>query len=159
MLVTAIAGALRSYLAGRNSLVDEMHAFVPFNLRPLDQPLPRRLGNRFGLVLLAVPVGIENPRRRLTRCTAGWRDQGLARRARSATACSGARDDPSDDRAALLDFFSAAGSAVITNVPGPSRAVYLAGTPVRGVLVWAPTAGSVAMSFSIFSYAARSRSA
>ncbi len=41
--------------------VDEVHALVPFNLRPLDQPLPRELGNRFGLVLLGLPVGIEDP--------------------------------------------------------------------------------------------------
>ena len=42
-----------------------MHALVPFNLRPLDQPLPRELGNRFGLVLLGLPVGIEDPLERL----------------------------------------------------------------------------------------------
>ncbi len=52
----------------------------------------------------------------------------------------------------LLELFSAAGSAVMTNVPGPREPVYLAGTPVRGVLVWAPTSGSVSMSVSIFSY-------
>ena len=33
----------------------------------------------------------------------------------------------------LLDLFSADGTAVITNVPGPREPVYLAGTPVRGV--------------------------
>ena len=53
----------------------------------------------------------------------------------------------------LLDLFSATGSAVMTNVPGPREPVYLAGTPVRGVLVWAPTSGSISMSVSIFSYA------
>ena len=38
---------------------------MPFNLRPLDRPLPRELGNRFGLVLLGLPVGIEDPVERL----------------------------------------------------------------------------------------------
>jgi diacylglycerol O-acyltransferase len=33
--------------------------------------------------------------------------------------------------------------------------VTLAGTPVRGVLVWAPCSGSVGMSVSVFSYAGR----
>ena len=33
---------------------------------------------------------------------------------------------------------------VVTNVPGPRQPIYLAGTRVRGVLVWAPTSGSVA---------------
>jgi len=40
----------------------------------------------------------------------------------------------------------------VTNVPGPSEPVYLAGTPVRTVLVWAPTSGHIGMSVSIFSY-------
>jgi hypothetical protein len=52
----------------------------------------------------------------------------------------------------ILDLFSASGSAVITNVPGPTEPVYLAGTPVAAVTVWAPTSGSVSMSVSIFSY-------
>jgi diacylglycerol O-acyltransferase len=41
---------------------------------------------------------------------------------------------------------------VMTNVPGPREPVFFAGSPVRGVLVWAPRSGSVALSFSIFSY-------
>ena len=53
----------------------------------------------------------------------------------------------------VIDMFTAKGTAVMTNVPGPRETVYLAGTAVRGVLVWAPTAsGSVSMSVSIFSY-------
>jgi diacylglycerol O-acyltransferase len=154
VLVTAIAGALRRYLAARDSLVDEMHAFVPFNLRPLDQPLPRKLGNRFGLVLLAIPVGIEDARRRLDevhRRMAEIKDSPEGVVGYGMLGALGTTPNEVEQR--LLDFFTAAGSAVITNVPGPAERVYLAGTPVRGVLVWAPAAGSVAMSFSIFSYA------
>ncbi len=40
----------------------------------------------------------------------------------------------------------------MTNVPGPKQPVYLVGTPVRTVLVWAPTSGHIGMSVSIFSY-------
>ena len=52
----------------------------------------------------------------------------------------------------IIDLFSAKGTAVMTNVPGPNEPVYLAGTPVRTVLVWAPTSGHIGMSVSIFSY-------
>jgi hypothetical protein len=52
----------------------------------------------------------------------------------------------------MIDLFSAKGTAVITNVPGPREPVYLAGSPVSAVAVWAPTSGSVSMSVSIFSY-------
>ena len=33
---------------------------VPFNLRPLAEPLPRDLGNRFGLVLLGLVISGRN---------------------------------------------------------------------------------------------------
>jgi diacylglycerol O-acyltransferase len=49
-------------------------------------------------------------------------------------------------------MFSAKGTAVITNVPGPRDPIYLAGAQIRTVLVWAPTSGHIGMSISIFSY-------
>jgi hypothetical protein len=52
----------------------------------------------------------------------------------------------------IVDMFTGKGTAVVTNVPGPTKAVYLAGVPVRGVLVWAPTSGHIGMSVSVFSY-------
>ena len=52
----------------------------------------------------------------------------------------------------LLDPFTAGASAVVTNVPGPRQPVYLAGTKVDGVLVWAPSAGGISTTVSIFSY-------
>ena len=52
----------------------------------------------------------------------------------------------------VIDLFTAKGTAVVSNVPGPVRPVYLGGTPVSGVLVWAPCSGDVSMTISIFSY-------
>jgi diacylglycerol O-acyltransferase / wax synthase len=65
VLTAAMTGALRRYLVGRDSLVDEIRAMVPYNLREPDEPLPRELGNRFGLVYLTLPVGIADPADRL----------------------------------------------------------------------------------------------
>ncbi len=65
VVLAAVAGALGRYLRVRGSPVDELTAIVPFNLRPLDQPLPPDLGNRFGLVFLQLPVGLEDRERRL----------------------------------------------------------------------------------------------
>ena len=65
MLLSAVAGALREYLIERGDAVDglEIRALVPVNLRkPKDQGT---LGNRFGLVALELPVGMENPLARL----------------------------------------------------------------------------------------------
>ena len=41
VLLAALTGALHAYLTERDSSVDELHIMVPFNLRPLDKPLPR----------------------------------------------------------------------------------------------------------------------
>ena len=43
---------------------------------------------------------------------------------------------------------------VVTNVRGPAS-IYLAGTPVAGVLVWAPCSGDMRMTVSLFSYAGK----
>jgi diacylglycerol O-acyltransferase / wax synthase len=154
VLVAAMTGALRSYLEGRDSLVDEIRAVVPFNLRPLDQPLPRDLGNRFGLVTLPLPVGLDTPEARLEAVMAGMSDIKNSPEGPVAYAVLSAIGvTPVQVEHALVDLFSANGSTVLTNVPGPREAVYLAGSPVRGVLVWAPVSGSMAMSISILSYA------
>ena len=64
VLVSAVTGAVAERLRAEDGVPDEVHAMVPFNLRPLDAPLPRELGNRFGLVLLSLPVGVEDPAER-----------------------------------------------------------------------------------------------
>ena len=46
-------------------------------------------------------------------------------------------------------------SAVVTNVPGPRKALRFTGRELSGVLVWAPCSGSVGMSVTIFSYAGK----
>jgi diacylglycerol O-acyltransferase / wax synthase len=154
VLLTTVAGALRSYLDGRDTRVNELTAVVPFNLRPLDQPLPSDLGNRFGLVYLPLPVGIEDCRARLAQV---HRRMEQIKHSPEGAVSYGVLDAigraPVQIEKRLVDLFSTKGSAVMTNVPGPRQPVYLAGTPVRGVLVWAPCSGGVSMSVAIFSYA------
>src|SRR3954454_4431138 len=61
VLIAALSGALRRQLlrAGRDP--ERLHALIPFNLRPLDEPLSPELGNRFGLVLADLPVELGHP--------------------------------------------------------------------------------------------------
>ena len=154
ILVTALTGALRDYLESRDSLVDEIRATVPFNLRAADEPLPRDLGNRFGLVTLPLPVGLEDPADRLAAVCRGMAEIKQSPEGPIAYAVlSALGTTPVQLESVLLDLFSRVGSTVVTNVPGPPKTVYLAGSPVRGVLVWAPVAGGMAMSISIISYA------
>jgi hypothetical protein len=59
---------------------------------------------------------------------------------------------PGTVEAWLMEYFTAKASMVVTNVIGPARPITLAGTPVAGVLVWAPCAGDMRMAVSLFSY-------
>jgi diacylglycerol O-acyltransferase / wax synthase len=156
VLVAALTGALHRYLAERDSLIDELHVMVPFNLRPLDQPLPRDLGNDFGLILLALPIGIADPGERLRDVKMRMdaiKNSHEGPIAYGMLSAIGMTPPLVEDR--LIGFFTDKASAVVTNVPGPRSEVYFAGSPVRGVLVWAPCSGSIGMTVSIFSYAGK----
>jgi diacylglycerol O-acyltransferase / wax synthase len=153
VLLAAMSGALRHYLQERGSSVGEIGAMVPFNLRPLDQPVPRKLGNKFGLVSLPLPVGTSGSYRRLVEVQRRMREIKNSREAPISygiLSLTGMTPEPLERR--IIDLFTGKGTVVMTNVPGPREPVYIAGTPVRTSLFWAPTSGHIGMSVSIFSY-------
>lgn len=154
VLVAAVVGGLRGYLQERERLPEEIHVMVPVNLRPLDEPLSRDLGNDFGLVLLSLPIGIED---RATRLREVKLQMDAIKHSHQAAISFGILSaegmTPSQVEAALNSLFTDKASAVVTNVPGPRDSVCLTGAVVRGVLVWAPCSGSLGMTVSIFSYA------
>ena len=156
VLVSAVTGAVAGRLRSEASSPAEVHALVPFNLRPLDAPLPRDLGNRFGLVLLGLPVGIDDPFERTIEIK---RRMDAIKHGHEGAISYGILElmgrTPPAVECRLIDYFSAKGSMVLTNVPGPRQRLSVAGTPLAGVLVWAPCSGSIGMSVSIFSYAGK----
>jgi WS/DGAT/MGAT family acyltransferase len=154
VLLASVAGAIRSYLALQGEEVDgiELRAMVPVNLR--DPRKWRELGNKFGLVPLLLPVGIENPiarvyevRRRMDGLKQGYTAMltmgilgavGMAPRALQKQA---------------LDFLAKKATAVMTNVPGPQQPLYMAGAQIKRMLFWVPQSGDIGMGVSILSYA------
>jgi WS/DGAT/MGAT family acyltransferase len=154
VVVTALTGALRGYLSNHGSVVEEIRAMIPFNLRPLDQPLPRELGNRFGLVELTLPIALADPGARLAEVHRRMErikhspEGPLSYRALGIVGLT-----PPQLERRIVDRMSEAETLVITNVPGPSRPLYLAGAKVTGVLAWVPTGGNIGIGMSIISYA------
>jgi diacylglycerol O-acyltransferase len=153
VLVTAMTGALRAYLGDRDDLVDEIRAVIPFNLRPLDQPLPRELGNRFGLVQLPLPLGIADPGQRLVEV---HNRMGQIKRSSEGPLSYGilglvGMTPPAVERR-LVDRLSEVETITMTNVPGPAEPVYFAGAKVAGVLAWVPAGGSIGIGVSVVSY-------
>jgi diacylglycerol O-acyltransferase / wax synthase len=153
VLIAALSGALRRHLLHTGAEPQRLHALVPFNLRPLDEPLPPELGNRFGLVLADLPVELGHPVERLweaARCMEAIKhsDEGAISYAVLETLGRG----PATVETRMVDYVSQKASMVLTNVPGPRHAVSMAGTPVAGALAWAPCSGTLRMSVSLFSY-------
>ncbi|KFE60137.1 Wax ester synthase/acyl-CoA:diacylglycerol acyltransferase [Hyalangium minutum] len=154
VLLAALSGGLRRYLEERGGPVADLRAFVPVNLRPLDAPIPRELGNRFGLVFLDLPVKEVEPRRRLRLLK--QRMDALKRSPEAALTfgmLGMAGMAPAALEKAVVEVVASKGSLVMTNVPGPRHPVYLAGTKLEGLMFWVPQTGKVSLGVSIFSYA------
>lgn len=154
IVMAAVTGAFRRYLERRGEFTDQLTAMVPFNLRAPDEPLPATLGNRFGLVFLDLPVGTSSRDARLLRIHKSMKK---IKQSHEGIVSYGILDamgrTPEGLEQRVIDLFTAKGTTVVTNVPGPRDPVYIAGTPISGVLVWAPCSGNVSMTISIFSYA------
>jgi diacylglycerol O-acyltransferase len=156
VLLTAITGALRRYLEGREEPVDSVNvrAVVPVNLRSLEEEL--RLGNRFGLVFLSLPVYISDPIERLAelkRRMDSIKETPEAMVAFGILNAIGLAPAPLQDLA--VDIFGTKGTAVMTNVPGPKETIFLAGAPLDTIMFWVPQSGRLGMGVSIISYAAQ----
>jgi WS/DGAT/MGAT family acyltransferase len=154
ILLTCVAGALGDYLRakGDDPAGKEIRAMVPVNLRPLDQAW--KLGNRFGLVPLVLPIGIANPVERLAAVKARMNDLKGGYQpvlAFALLAVAGLLIKPMQDL--LLGLFAKKATAVMTNVPGPRDPLQFCGRTVKQVMFWVPQSGDIGMGVSILSYA------
>jgi WS/DGAT/MGAT family acyltransferase len=153
VLLTAFTGALRCYLLTREEPVEglSLRGIVPFNLRP-QGPL-KELGNKFGLVFLTLPVGIEDPIHRLRAlkcCMDGIKDTPEALATYGILGTLGSLHPWLQEVA--ISIFDAKGTAVMTNVAGPRQQLYLAGSSINTLMAWVPEAGRVSLGVSIISY-------
>lgn len=153
VLMAAAAGALRGYMRERGEALDglSLRATVPVNLRPLEHA--KKLGNHFGLVFLDLPVGEDNPLRRLQRvaeCMNQLKQSRQAIVAYGLLAALGIAPQPVQEMA--LELFSRKASAVATNVPGPQQPLFMAGCTLRDIMFWVPQTGSIGLGLSILSY-------
>lgn len=155
VLVATASGALGRYLAraGQPQLDGlEIRAMVPVDLR--GGAPPTDLGNRFGLVVLGLPVSIVDP---LARVAAVKQRMKLLKRSPEALVTHGVLRAmgwaPRPIEELAVWFFGTKASVVLTNVPGPRAPLELAGVPVSRVMFWVPQSGRMGIGVSILSYA------
>jgi hypothetical protein len=128
---------------------------VPVDLR---QPHHADLGNRFGMVFLALPVGLETPaeqfaevKRRMDALKSGPQAVvvfGLL---------SAVGTIPAELQTRVVEFFGSKSTLVVTNVPGPDKQLYLAGQAITGLMFWVPQSGRLGLGVSILSYGGQVR--
>jgi WS/DGAT/MGAT family acyltransferase len=153
VLLACVAGAIGGYLRsiGDDPAGKGIRAMVPVNLRPLDEAY--KLGNRFGLAPLVLPIGIENPIERVNAVRAGMGELKGSYQpmlAFGVLAVAGLLNKPAQD--ALLGLFAKKATAVMTNVPGPAKRLELCGSTLRQSMFWVPQSGDIGLGVSIYSY-------
>jgi WS/DGAT/MGAT family acyltransferase len=153
VLLSCVAGALRSYMVDKRDAVDGLmiRALVPVNLRPIEKAY--KLGNQFGLVFLDLPIGIENPVERLYAVRSNMnalKESYQPVLAMGLLAAMGA--GPRMLQEVLLTVLARNATAVMTNVPGPQQALYMAGAKIDSLMFWVPQSGDLGIGVSILSY-------
>ncbi len=154
VLLASVTGALRRYLEGRRALSPglEFRAVVPVNLRRPEEE--HELGNKFGLVFLSLPVGIEDPLERLFELKERMDEIKGSPEAIVALALLGAMGTtPIPVERLVVELFGRGGTGVMTNVAGPRQRIHFAGLPATGVMFWVPQSGRLGLGVSILSYA------
>jgi hypothetical protein len=154
VLVATASGAIGRYLARTGQDMDglEIRAMLPVDLR--GGAPPTDLGNRFGLFVVGLPVGIRDP---LVRVAAVKQRMDRLKGSPEALVTHavlralGWSPRPIEDLGVW--FFGLKSSLVLTNVPGPRVQLRLAGVPVSRMMFWVPQSGRMGLGISIFSYA------
>jgi WS/DGAT/MGAT family acyltransferase len=153
VLLSCVAGALGHYLRGRGDdpTAAEIRALIPVNLR---QPgHEHRLGNRFGLVALTLPLGLANPLARLAEVRTRMEAlKGSYQAPVTLGVLSIVGMAPKVVQTQILDLIAKKATAVMTNVPGPQQPLYMAGAKLAQMMFWVPQSGDIGMGVSILSY-------
>ena len=153
ILLSCCAGAIGEYLRSNGEATEgvEIRGMVPVNLRPRGQE--HKLGNHFGLVVLTLPVGIENPFVRLFEVKRRMDELKNSYQAVISMGILGAVGFlPRPMQKQVLDLFSSKATAVMTNVPGPQIPLYMAGNRLAQQMFWVPQSGDIGVGVSILSY-------
>jgi WS/DGAT/MGAT family acyltransferase len=158
VLLAGVTGAIRRYMIGRKADVEGLNirAVVPVNLRPDSEII--KLGNKFGLVFLALPVGIADRGERLVELKKRMdkikksSEPMVIYAILNAVGLTGPKVE-----SVALQLFGSKATAVMTNVPGPREEIYLAGKAMRSMMFWVPQSARLGLGVSILSYAGQVR--
>ena len=124
---------------------------VPVNLP--HQESASGLGNRFSLNILALPVDRGDPRERIEVLRHRLKE---IKESSETEVLFGLMNLfgllPPEIGNLVISLLSKSVTAILSSVPGPSRRVYFAGTPVDRMVFWVPQTGRLGLGLSILTY-------
>lgn len=154
VMIAAVSKALTQYLDTKGDRrVSDINLMVPVSIAPVDDEPSGELGNHITLILMRLPLGIDDPHELLDAISTSMTRvrYSLEPHVNFATMLTVAVT-PSPVAHAVTDLFANKAVGQLTSVPGPVSTVSLAGTPVSGMLGWVPMSGDQALGICIFSY-------
>ncbi|MET3862113.1 diacylglycerol O-acyltransferase [Dietzia sp. 2505] len=154
VMIAAVSKALTRYLEGNGDpRVSDINLMVPVSVAPAGDEASEELGNHITLILMRLPLGIDDPDELFDQITTSMT------RARHSfephvtfAALVAMAAVPGAVARGVIDVFANKTIGQLTSVPGPASTVRLGGTPVGGMLGWVPMSGDQSLGICIFSY-------
>jgi WS/DGAT/MGAT family acyltransferase len=153
ILVSMVTGALRRYLQKSNNLVGDLdiRMAMPVNIRPMEAEIT--LGNQFSLILVSLPVHIDDPVLRIREVQRRLNDLKDAPDAAIAYVLLNALGVSSAKLAKTgATIFANKTTGVMSNVPGPREPLFFADKKIKNIMFWVPRIGGLGLGISIISY-------
>ncbi|WP_238529269.1 WS/DGAT domain-containing protein [Dietzia alimentaria] len=154
VMIAAVSKALTAYIREHGDReVSDINLMVPVSLGSGGQHDSGELGNHITLVLMRLPLGIDDPNELLEAITTSMTRvrYSLEPHVTLATMLTVAVA-PSPVAHAMIDWFANKTVGQLTSVPGPVGPISLGGAIVEGMLGWVPMSGDQALGICIFSY-------
>jgi WS/DGAT/MGAT family acyltransferase len=156
VLMATVSGAISRYIQQHGGTsISRLRISMPVSVRR--PTINVTLENRFAAVPLELPAGIAQARERVA---AVKQRMDALKRSVAPIVIYGIQSAllkilPQAVSRGLIDFLANKCTAVVTNVPGPQRALTVAGRRVRSLLFWVPQRADIGIGISILSFAGK----
>ncbi len=155
VVLAIVAGGVRRFLQHRGVSLDgiQFRVMAPVSVRP--QEARGELGNRVAAWMVPMPIGEPDPRRRLAllqETTGRLKTEKNALGAQLLTEMVGWTPATLLSLAARVPWRDLPFNMIVTNVPGPQRAVYLLGAKMMTDYGLVPIAAYVGLGVTLVSY-------
>lgn len=153
ILLALITGALRRHLLRHKQTLEKcIRVVVPVNIRKPEEEI--RVHNKIGMLSIELPVNIKETSKRIEYIREKTE---LLKHSIEPVLIYNLMHILADVIPATLeqkfsDFIGTIIAGVVTNVPGPKNAIYLAGNKVNDIMFWVPQTSPLGIGVSIISY-------